>query len=267
MIETEMMDNFKPNTGKNIAIETENGTYLRYPVRTSLVVKEDKLTDILDTFVKEYLEGNDIVYIAEKIVAITQGRAFPVDEIKPSGLAKFMSKFVFKSSYGIGIGSPVTMELCLRDVGRVKVVFAAIIAAICKLFGKRGVFYNICGYRARAIDGPCDFTIPPYNNYAKLAPENPEKVAKELSEYLSGYAGNITVVIIDANDIGVNILGMYPKEIPEPLIEAIFSDNPLDQADQQTPVAIVRKAEAPAESLPEADDKNLPEADDESLQE
>ena len=68
------------------------------------------------------------------------------------------------------------------------------IAAIGKLFGIRGLFYRLCGDKARAIDGPCDYTIPPYNNYAVLGPEQPELVAKEISAVLG-----CATAVIDAN--------------------------------------------------------------------
>ncbi len=227
---------FQPNEGKNIEIDTDYGRYARYPIKTHVITKDDKLEDILDKYVKPYLEKGDTIIMAEKIVAISQGRAFPIDEIKVSRLAKFLSKFVVKTSYGIGLGMPQTMELCIREVGRPKVLFAAACAAVGKLFGKKGVFYNICGMKARAIDGPCDYTLPPYNNYAKMAPDKPNEVAARLAQY----TGN-DVVIIDANDIGANVLGKCRKDLEDKFASQVFGDNPLDQCSQQTPIAIVRK--------------------------
>lgn len=233
---------FPPNEGKPLTIKTKFGVHARYPVKTHVIMKEDNPEDVLDKYVAEYLTEGDSVFISEKIIAIMQGRAFPVDEIKPSRLARFLCKFVYKPDYGIGIGSPVTMELCVREVGRVKIIFAAIIAGICKLFGKRGVFYNICGMKARAIDGPCDYTIPPYNNYAKMAPLKPHKAAAELSEHLLKKHGkSIDVYIVDANDIACTVLGKSDKNLPDDFGELIFADNPLDQSDQQTPISIIRK--------------------------
>jgi F420-0:gamma-glutamyl ligase-like protein len=227
---------FTPNEGKSLTVETKLGRYARYPVKTHVIMKEDIPEAVLDKYVRNYLQEGDSVFISEKIIAIMQGRAFPVNEIKPSRLARFLCKFVYKPDYGIGIGSPVTMELCVREVGRVKIIFAAIIAGICKIFGKRGVFYNICGMKARAIDGPCDYTIPPYNTYAKMAPFKPNKVAAELSKHLGGY----DVYIVDANDIACTVLGKSHKDLPDEFGELIFADNPLDQSDQQTPIAIIR---------------------------
>ena len=230
---------FQPNEGKDLEIDTDYGRYARYPVKTHVITKDDVLEDILDKYVKDYLEEGDTIIMSEKIVAISQGRAFPIDEIKVSWLAKFLSRFVVKTNYGIGLGMPQTMELCIREVGRPKVLFAAVCAAIGKVFGKRGVFYNICGMKARAIDGPCEYTLPPYNHYAKLAPDKPDEVAKRLADHI----GN-DVVIIDANDIGANVLGKCRADMPDEFPIQAFKDNPLDQCSQQTPIAIVRRTAA-----------------------
>lgn len=227
---------FQPNEGKNLEIDTDYGRYARYPVKTHVITKDDVLEDVLDKYAKDYVQPGDTIIMSEKIVAISQGRAFPIDEIKVSRLAKILSHFVVKTNYGIGLGMPETMELCIREVGRVKVLWAAFCAAIGKLIGKHGVFYNICGMKARAIDGPCEYTLPPYNHYAKMAPDKPDEVAQRLTRHMG-----VDVVIIDANDIGANVLGKPRKDMPDEFPIQVFKDNPLDQCSQQTPIAIVRK--------------------------
>ncbi len=227
---------FQPNEGKNLEIDTDYGRYARYPVKTHVITKDDVLEDVLDKYAKDYVQPGDTIIMSEKIVAISQGRAFPIEEIKVSRLAKILSRFVVKTNYGIGLGMPETMELCIREVGRVKVLWAAFCAAIGKLFGKHGVFYNICGMKARAIDGPCEYTLPPYNHYAKMAPDKPDEVAQRLTRHMG-----VDVVIIDANDIGANVLGKPRKDMPDEFPIQVFKDNPLDQCSQQTPIAIVRK--------------------------
>jgi hypothetical protein len=109
------------------------------------------------------------------------------------------------------------------------------IAGITKPFGLKGMFYRVVGKNINAIDGPCDYTLPPYNKYAKLGPKDPERVARELKNAI-GY----DVIIIDANDLGVNILGNSSILSPT-LLAGIFKDNPLGQTNEQTPLAIVRK--------------------------
>ena len=70
-----------------------------------------------------------------------------------------------------------------------------------------------------------------------MAPKNPDKVARKLKEQLGH-----EVIVLDANDLNVDILGKSSKDLDVKLLKALFKDNPLGQSSQQTPVAIVRKA-------------------------
>lgn len=230
------IDKMTPNEGKLLVVQTQNGCYARYPVKTPLIVKGDRLEKLFEDYVQPYLEEGDMIFISEKAVAIAQGRAIPISEIQVSRLANFLYRFVYKSPYGIGLGSPWTMELAIRDIGRPKILLAAFCAAVTKLFGFHGVFYQIVGMKGRAIDGPCDCTIPPYNRYAKFAPENPEQVARSLSK-----ATGHEVVVIDSNDLSCEVLGKSGEHLSSALLKQIFADNPLGQGRQQTPIAIVRK--------------------------
>ena len=230
------MSSFRPNRGKKLIVSTDYGKYARYPVKTHVVKKGDNLKELMDKYVMPYIKEGDGIFLSEKMVAISQGRAFHIDEIKPRPLAKFLVKFVTKSPYGIGLGSPYTMELALRDCGVPRILLGCICAAVTKPFGIKGVFYNVVGTKARSIDGPCHYVLPPYNNYAKMAPLEPDKVCKELAEHTG-----CEVVMLDANDLGLEILGNSSDAITLQMARQIFGDNPLDQADQQTPIAIARK--------------------------
>ncbi|MBO7382431.1 MAG: coenzyme F420-0:L-glutamate ligase [Muribaculaceae bacterium] len=228
---------FKANEGKNLNIEIDGVEYMRIPCKTHVVMKEDDLGEVLDKYTKDVRQPGDILFVSEKVVAITQGRAFPISEIKPSWLAKFLVKFVYKSPYGIGLGSPYTMQLAIKDVGVPRLLLGCLAAAVTKPFGVRGAFYKVCGQRAYAIDGPCDCTIPPYNRYAKMAPKDPDKVARKMKEKLG-----LEVIVLDANDLNVDILGKSSKDLDVKFLKALFKDNPLGQNSQQTPIALVRKA-------------------------
>lgn len=234
-----MEKNFKewlPNPGKNLIIDVDGTNYARLPIKTHVIRDNDKLTRIVENYVKPHLRDGDIIFVGERIVAITQGRAFPIKTIKPSWLAKFLVKFVHKSPYGIGLGSPWTMELAIKEAGVLKILLAAFISAIPKLLGIKGLFYIIAGKSIAAIDGPCHYTLPPYNEYAKLGPKNPNGVAREIKKIIG-----CEVVIIDANDLGVSVLGKSSKNIPDDFCKKVFRDNPLGQSSQQTPIAIIRK--------------------------
>ena len=226
------------NEGKKLTIEVNGVNYLRIPVKTHVIMKEDDLGEVVDKYTKDIRLPGDIIFCSEKIIAITQGRSFPIDEIHPSRLARFLVKFVYKSPYGIGLGSPYTMQLAIEDVGVPRILLGCFCAAVTKPFGIRGVFYKVCGQKAYAIDGPCDYTIPPYNKYAKMAPKDPDKVARQMKERL----GN-EFIVLDANDLNVDILGKSSKSLDDNFLKALFKDNPLGQSSQQTPIAIVRRAE------------------------
>nr|BFF11311.1 hypothetical protein GCM10025699_26140 [Microbacterium flavescens] len=148
------------NDGKALTVSVEGSSYARIPIRTRVVMPGDDL----DGFVREYADGlvrdGDLLFVTEKIVAITQGRSYLVEDIKPRKLAHFLSKYVTRTPYGIGLGMPETMEMALRECGTLRILFAATVSAVTKLFGRKGDFYRIAGDKARAIDGPTSGTIP-----------------------------------------------------------------------------------------------------------
>lgn len=227
--------NPQPNPDKNLDIEVSGLKYERYPIKTPVIKNGDDLVSIMRECAGPFLQANDLIFVSEKIVAISQGRSFHIDDIKVTPLARYLSGKVYKSPYGIGLGSPWTMQLALDEVGYMRIFAGIIVHLLCKPFGLRGMFYRVVGRTVAAIDGPCDYTIPPYNKYAKLGPKNPHKVAREFKTAL-----NHDIVIIDANDLGVNILGTSTKTIPTEVFAGIFKDNPLGQTNEQTPVCIVR---------------------------
>ena len=67
------MSALKPNEKKSLEIETSGGTYQRYPVKTHVVMAGDSLTEIMDRYVKPYLEQEDMIFISEKIMLLVRG--------------------------------------------------------------------------------------------------------------------------------------------------------------------------------------------------
>ena len=247
----------KPNEGKSLTIEVDGVHYARIPVKTHVITSQDKLADVFETYVRPIAAPGDIAFVSEKAVACTQSRAVRMKDINPRPLARLLCKFVQKTPYGIGLGIPETMEMALRECGVVRILFAAVVSAFGKLLGRRGWFYNIAGDKARAIDGPCDYTLPPYNEYVVLGPEDPAAAAKTASD-----ACGIPVAVVDINDLGGNILGVSHDSIDVALLLKTLKDNPLGQSSEQTPIGIVRKWETQEHA--EADtDEELPPSPDE----
>lgn len=225
-----------PNPGKNLIIEVDGKRFARYPVKTKLITPEDKdISPITKEYVARYLLPKDIIFISEKVVSVTQGRSYPKKEIVAGKMANFLSRFVTKTPIGIGLGSPETMQLAIEEVGLLRILLASFFGAFFKIFNIKGVFYIIAGSKVRSIDGAVEYAIPPYNTYVSKGPMMANKVAEKVSKELK-----TPVVIVDANDFGINILGAS-QGIDKKLVIKIIKDNPLGQSDEQTPIGIIRE--------------------------
>ena len=231
------MENILVNEGKELLRVVDGTAYERYALQTKLIGKEDDIIEMVKEYALPHLQKGDILFMSEKAVACTQNRAIPMDEIKPGFLAKLLVKFVYRSPHGLGRTLPETMQVTLDLVGTPRVLFAAFCSAIGKLFKKRGIFYAICGDEVRAIDGPCPTAMPPLNKCVTLGPVNPEKVCRDIADAI-GY----DVTIIDANDLGIEILGFSGKKNQIDFLTKVLADNPLCQGNQCTPMGIIRKA-------------------------
>jgi F420-0:gamma-glutamyl ligase len=225
------------NAGKSLTVEVDGVVFERIPIKTRLVVRGDDIVQVVSEYAGDLVRDGDILFVTEKIVGITQGRAYPIDEITARTLAITLSKYVTKTSHGIGLGMPETMEMALRECGTPRILFAAAVAAVTKTLGRRGDFYRIAGPKARAIDGPTKNTIPPYDSHVVLGPARPNGVANDIAAALGGA---LTVAVVDINDFGGNILGSTDKST-NPLVLQVLKDNPLGQDHQSTPLGIVRR--------------------------
>lgn len=256
----EIVISYRPNDGKeyNIVSQFDQQTYRRYPVKTELVSKETQIADFVERNLTAFfsglpeseaaiVDGRDwYLYIAETVIAIMQGRSFLITEINPGFWAKFLCRFVQKTSYGIGLRSPYTMQLALDEAGLPRILFASFGSILGKMVGKRGIFYKLAGHGINTIDGPADYCLPPLNKSAKLGPKDPQLVAEKISaqvrsaSFLSPELKTLFrgTVIIDANDLNSAVLG-NDTDHSAAASNAVFKDNPLGQSRQQSPIGIV----------------------------
>jgi hypothetical protein len=235
----------EPNPDRALRAALDGVVYARHPVRTHLVTAADDAVKVARRYAAPL--GSDVVFaaVSERMVAITQGRSYPMSSIQPGRLARFLVRFVTRPGYGIGLGTPETMQLAISEVGAMRVLLAAAVSGVTRPFGIHGLFYRIAGPQAAAIDGPTAYTIAPYNQAATLGPRDPGGAARRLAEALG-----TPVAVIDANDAGCHVLGLSPG-LARRQVERLFADNPLGQASEQTPICVVRRVDWPAgEPLP-----------------
>ena len=235
---------FIPNPGKVINIDVDGDTYARLPVRTRLItIGDTDIQPLVDSYVAPYIKEGDLLFISEKALTITQGRVVDMSNIHPTPLARFLARNVgnnYGSSdfHGFGHGTTIAMQLFIEEAGYLRIIFAAAVSAITRPFGIRGLFYRICGLRAKSIDCPMSFLILEYAHSAKLAPNDPSGAARSIKAKLPT---NNEVIILDANYRGAFSLGKSSRSISESFIGKLFRDNPLGQSDEMTPFCIVRK--------------------------
>ena len=228
---------FKALEGKNVEIQVGENKYIRHAIQTHYVQLGESYVDLIKKYVVPIYEEGDIVSISEKIISLCQRRIVYKKDVKVTGLAKFLSKFAMRSDAGVGVDNPYKMQFAINLCGRLKVIWAAIAGGVCKLFGKRGVFYKIVGQEIAGIDGFYDKEFKEYGDIGIMLPENPTKVCNEIREKLG-----ISCMIVDANDLGQEVLG-YSDDIKltEEELKGLIKDNPTGQGREQTPLVLIRK--------------------------
>lgn len=231
------MEELKANENKKLEIQVGEKIYLRYAIPTHYVQIGEDYMEIIKKYVAPHYKEGDILSISEKIIALCQKRVIYKKDMKVSFLAKFLSKFAMRSDAGIGVDSPYKMQFAIDLCGPIKVIFAAILAGIGKLFHKKGIFYDIVGMEVTGLDGFYDKVFPEYGEFGIRIPENPVGVCNEIYEKLG-----IKAMIVDANDIERVILGKADSiEETDEFLERLIEDNPAGQSKQLTPFILIRK--------------------------
>ena len=228
---------FKALEGKNVEIQVGNNKYMRHAIQTHYVQLGESYIDLIKKYVVPIYEEGDIVSISEKIISLCQRRIVYKKDVKVSGLAKFLSKFAMRSDAGVGVDNPYKMQFAINLCGPLKVIWAAIVGGICKLFGKKGVFYEIVGQEVSGLDGFYGNVFSDYAEFGIRIPENSTGVCNEIYE-----ATGVKCMIVDANDFNVEILGKADSiEYDDAELKGMVKDNPAGQVKTLTPMVLIRK--------------------------
>lgn len=228
---------FYANPGKKVDIKVEGKTFLRHSIRTHFVSEGENYLDIIKQYVSPIYQEGDILSISEKIIAMCQNKVLSTKDLKLGFWAKLLSKFVNVTPAGESVGNPYKMQIAINSAGLPRILFAAFCAAIGKLFRVKGIFYKIAGNGISGIDGFCNDAFDYYMDKGILLPDEPDKVCDEIKDKLG-----IDCMIVDANDLGVEILGRTSSmKHNEEELKGMIKDNPAGQANQQTPMTLIRE--------------------------
>lgn len=225
---------FVANPNRRLEIIIPEGAYLRLPVKTPVLTHESDLVATIRDCALPYFQPGDVLFISEKAVAVTQGRAVSEDEIRIGFTASVLWRFVAKVPYGIGLRRPSSMQCAVNECGAWRIWLAAFVGALGKLVGRKGDFYRIAGPQAATIDAATTSPLQP--DCVIMGPKDPDKVAANILQQTG-----IPCAIVDVNDIGGSWVLGSSKGVARKLVEHALKDNPLGQGAECTPMGLLRK--------------------------
>lgn len=202
------------------------------PVRTRILTEKDNIVDALAQYAADSIGPNDIVCVAESVVAITQGRIIRPEELEPGILARIMCRFVPQKG---SMSSVYGMQAAMNVEGEWRMLFAMLVGMLGKVVGRHGLFYELAGAEAALVDDVTG-TMPPFDKHIVYGPDKPDEVALAIKQRFGCYGA----AVADVNDLKRSaVLGITPGLDANRLAQ-ILIDNPFGNASQMTPIVIVK---------------------------
>ena len=202
------------------------------PVRTRILTEKDNIVDALAQYAADSIGPNDVVCVAESVVAITQGRVIRPEELQPGILARVMCRFVPQKG---SMSSVYGMQAAMNVEGEWRMLFAMLVGMLGKVVGRHGLFYELAGPEAALVDDVTG-TMPPFDKHIVYGPDKPDEVALTIKQRFGCYGA----AVADVNDLKRSaVLGITPG-LDAGRLAQILIDNPFGNASQMTPIVIVK---------------------------
>ena len=202
------------------------------PVPTRILTDKDDIIDCVEKYTRGKIGKDDVISVAESVVAITQGRIVRPEDLKISRVAQFCCRFI--PDYG-SLASPHGMQSLMNVEGKWRVAAALFAGVWGKIVGKSGLFYKWGGEQTALIDDVTG-TMPPFDKHIVYGPRDPEDVVARLKERL----GCFGAVIADVNDLKRSRIVGVTDGTKGDLVAKLLIDNPFGNASQKTPICIIK---------------------------
>ena len=201
------------------------------PLRTHLLGPLDEPVAVLRRYAADLAQPGDVITLGETPLAVMQGRYRHPSEVEPGLVARLACRVFHPTS---SLATACGMQTLIELVGPTRVISAWIGGLLLKLVGIPGGFYRLAGDQARLIDDITG-TTPPYDQTIVLGPDRSEAFCRDAAAALG-----VAVAIVDVNDLGrVKVLASSDGCDEELLVRAL-KPNPAGNANQRTPVVLVR---------------------------
>jgi len=209
------------------------------PIKTHILGTLDDPINILKSYIPDDYLPSDILTIGESPLAIMQGEYIDYRTIFVSPVARLLCNGFHSTS---SLATACGMQALINISGPTRLIMSWLVGGLCKIFRIKGVFYRLAGEQARLIDDITG-TTPPYDKSIVLGPKDTQsfciKAAKELQ---------VNVAVVDVNDLGrVKILSSSNINYNETIKKALTT-NPAGNANQLTPIVLIRQEELGANS-------------------
>jgi len=203
------------------------------PVGTHLLGVLDEPEAVLRRYAGELVQPGDVLTIGETPLAVMQGRYHHPATVQPSALARLLCRVFHPTS---SLATACGLQSLIDVVGPARVLGAWLVGLALKLVGSKGWFYRLAGDQARLIDDITG-TTPPYDQTIVLGPDQPAAFCAAMARSLG-----VAVAVVDVNDLGrVKVLASSPG-CDEALLERALRPNPAGNANERTPLVLVRPA-------------------------
>ena len=201
------------------------------PIRTHLLGSLDDPAEVLRHYAGAVLQPGDVLTIGETPLAVMQGRYNHPANLEPSSLARLLCRVFHPTS---SLATACGLQTLIDNVGPARVLCAWLVGTALKLVGSKGWFYRLAGEQARLIDDVTG-TTPPYDQTIVLGPSHSQQVCRRLAAELG-----VAVAVVDVNDLGrVKVLASSPG-CDEALLMRALRPNPAGNANERTPLVLVR---------------------------
>ena len=202
------------------------------PVPTRILTDRDDIVDCVEKYTRGKIGKDDVISVAESVVAITQGRIVRPEDLKISRVAQVCCRFI----PDIGsLASPHGMQSLMNVEGKWRVAAALFAGFLGKIVGKSGLFYKWGGEQTALIDDVTG-TMPPFDKHIVYGPRDPADVVSRLRERL----GCFGAVIADVNDLKRSRIVGVTDGTQGDLVAKLLIDNPFGNASQKTPICIIK---------------------------
>ena len=201
------------------------------PIPTRILTNKDDIVEAIVEFAGPYIGPEDIVCVAESVVAITQGEFTRPEELKVSWQAKFLNRFIHPDG---SMASVYGMQAAMDKEGEWKMMFAFLCGAVAKVLKKSGVFYQMA--RTASLTDDVTGTMPPFDKCIVYGPKQPHAVADAIMKATGAYGA----CVADVNDLKRAAILGHSRGLKPQQIAQILIDNPFGNDSQMTPIVVIK---------------------------